>query len=190
MTEKQTHLYLRFWRDAVAANYWHTAKGAAVIDPDRLTEMGRNVVAMARAMALADARPCKLEDLRHACHVIALGRDKSSKDLNNSELDRVLAVIRLVTDAEDIDALIALDHPEIGVEKRINWAIEHAAPDAYVRQLSGDKYGSRQWENLHLDQKHQLLMTLKSRGRSRQERVAQSVPEAEAVPAGKAEEPF
>lgn len=189
MTEKQSHLYLRMWRDAVAANHWHTAKGAAVIDPERLTEMGSNVVAMARAMALADARACKLEDLRHACHVLALGRDKSSKDLTNAELDRVLSVIRLVTDGEDIDALIALDHPEIGVEKRLNWAIEHAAPEAYVRQVAGDKYGTRLWEGLHLDQKHQLLMTLKSRSRSRQEPAAPE-PEPEPEPAEAVEQPF
>jgi len=50
---------------------------------------------------------------RHVLHAKALGRDKSSKDFTNADLDRVIAAFRAVTDGGDLNAQLAqLDQPE------------------------------------------------------------------------------
>jgi hypothetical protein len=50
---------------------------------------------------------------RHELHQRALGRARSSKDLSNAELDKVIAVFRAVYDGGNLDAQLAqLDQPE------------------------------------------------------------------------------
>lgn len=53
------------------------------------------------------------DNKRHELHKRALGRDKSSKDFSNAELDKVIAVFRAVSDDANLDAqLRQLDQPE------------------------------------------------------------------------------
>lgn len=61
---------------------------------------------LGRDAAQADAE-------RHAIHVRALGRDKSSLELTNAEFDKVLAVFRSYSRADDLDEQLRLiDQPE------------------------------------------------------------------------------
>ncbi len=172
MTEKQAfRLYFPKWRECCEANYWRTVKGAVTIDEARLNEWGRKVVVLARQKAEVRGQRSEdgrltTNDLRHAAHIVAIGKDKSSKDLTNAELDRVLALFGLVTDQENLDASLDWDDPSRQEEKRLDWCLKNLAPDGYVRALSRGKFGVREWEGLTTWQKRQLVMTLKERKRA------------------------
>jgi hypothetical protein len=57
--------------------------------------------------------PKQADSKRHMLHRKALGRDKSSKDFTNGDLDAVLATFKGVYDGANLDAQIAqLDQPE------------------------------------------------------------------------------
>jgi len=57
--------------------------------------------------------PKQADNKRHELHKRALGRDKSSKDFTNADLDRVIAAFRAVYDGGNLDAQLAqLDQPE------------------------------------------------------------------------------
>lgn len=76
------------------------------------------------------------DNKRHELHRRALGRDKSSKDFTNAELDKVIAVFRAVSDGGNLDAqLAALDQPEnrrAAMVKRC-----HAAAGSFVDGAEG-----------------------------------------------------
>lgn len=57
--------------------------------------------------------PAQIEEARHDLHRKALGRDKSSKEFSNADLDKVIAAFRAVWDDSNLDAqLRQLDQPE------------------------------------------------------------------------------
>lgn len=90
MNAAQTNLYLYEWG---RARKWFREHG---IDPKQ-----------------ADAK-------RHALHAKALGRDKSSKDFTNADLDKVIAAFRAISDGGNLDAQLAqIDQPE----ERRKWII-------------------------------------------------------------------
>ena len=147
MTKAQTSLYFRWWgraRAALESGRTRTDVGAKV------EEMGSHL----EGRGAADA-------LRHACHVIALGRQKSSKTFTNAELDRVLLVFRLIVNGDDLAARIAWEQPEQGQAKRLTWSIKHTAPEALIVHVAKDKFGKGDWWNLGVTELRQLLMTLK-----------------------------
>lgn len=150
MSPAQTQLYFRKWNPARVA----LAAGAT-------SEMAVKVREMADHMAARDARKVDAEVLRHACHVVALGRQKSSKTLTNAELDRVLLVFRLIVNADDLAAVIAWDQPDQGQVKRLTWSIKHVSPEAMTVHVAKDKFGRGDWWNLGVTELRQLLMTLK-----------------------------
>lgn len=102
-------------------------------------------------------------ELRHGCHRVALGGDKSAKALTNAEADRVVALFNLIASPEDLDAMLAWEHPEAGAVKRLAWAIEHLAPAAYVEAVASDKFGTRAWRSLPEASLRQLALTLRNR---------------------------
>jgi hypothetical protein len=151
-------------------------KGQLVVDQERLTDEGRAVFTLARQRALSESRPMKLDDMRHAAHIVALKRDKSSEHLTNKELDRVVCLFHVL---EDPDLLgddkrsglmqwMAYERGEDpGAAKRVEWFIANAAPEEYTRAISQDKFGTRQWEWLTPAQKNDLAKTLSERRRAK-----------------------
>ncbi|HOQ48170.1 MAG TPA: hypothetical protein PLH97_10995 [Verrucomicrobiota bacterium] len=178
MTNGQKYkFYFPAWNACCQANGWHTSDGFATVDESRLSEEGRKVLTFARQRALMRdgvkllaAQPVKLDDLRHGAHWVALGRDKSSEDLTNAEVDRVVALFQVLTDPDDLGARLKWDAylrgEDPGEVKRLDWSIRHAAPDAYVRTIAADKFGTRAWEHLNVNQKRQLAITLTERRRA------------------------
>lgn len=138
------------------------------IRDERLTDMARRVAAYAEATCQG-IRPTA-DQLRHACHVIALGRDRSSTRFTNADFDRVLTCFRLIANGDDISALIRWDHPEHDQAKRLAWVIGQYPEEAYVRSISADKFGTANWENLSVDQLRQLALTLRERAKAKQRR--------------------
>jgi hypothetical protein len=170
MTDKQWFkFYLPAWSACADANTWLSKKGvflgkqAPMFGRAEAGELYNQVWIAAQQLALAEHRALKPDDFRHACHIVALGRPKSSKDFTNAECDRVVCLFKILTNPDDIDALIEWDHPEIAAVKRLKWSIEHAAPDAYVRKIAADKFGTRLWEDLEEGQLRHLAMTLRHR---------------------------
>ena len=177
MTDKQRKFfYFPAWHEAVAANQWHMEKKRLVTPAARFTDESKQVIQLAHERALQESRGPVVDDLRHACHLLALGTEKSSSDLTNKEVDGVVALFRVLKDPEDLDARLAwegfLEGRKTGIypgdEKRVEWFITKTAPDAYVRAIAADEFGTRQWENLSLAQKRKLAMTLANRKTSRE----------------------
>lgn len=167
MTDAQKfRFYLPPWRDCVKANRWHMEKGrlcgAGLEAPAALTELAQ-VVTFARQLAATAHRGPLVNDLRHGCHIVALGRDKSSKEFTNAELDRVESLFRLLTDPDDINARLDWEDPTRAAKRRQLWFIRNAAPAAYVRAIARDKFGTADWENLTVAQLKFLAMTLANR---------------------------
>ena len=75
---------------------------------------------------------------RHAMHVAALGKDKSSKDFTNTDLNKILTAFRAVIQPpEDLDLALAVDR--IGVNRlRVTVRLLQVAldkPDAYIQGI-------------------------------------------------------
>jgi hypothetical protein len=171
MTELQRRrFYFPAWAAAFAAT-WEVDRGTVV------RRVGRSgaLLAQIEELALGLARPGRVaaDHLRHACHVAALGRDKSANDLTNAELDRVRALFGQLADPDDLTAVIAWEHPEQDARRRLEWAVAHSGfPEAYVRHVAGAKFGSAEWRSLPDGSLRQVLMTLKGRAQARRRKLA------------------
>jgi hypothetical protein len=173
MTEaQQRKFYFPAWNRAAGRHDWVMRGGRLVgkrLDVFGLAQVNglyQRVWAAAAERALQGHRGVTAEDLRHGCHVVALGQDKGSGDLTSGECDRVVCLFRLMADPDDLDAQIAWEHPEEGEKKRLKWVIGQAAPEAYISAISKDRFGTIFWEtDLSAGQLRQLLMTLKGRQR-------------------------
>lgn len=173
MTEAQKfHFYFPAWNACVRAHGWRKEKGRLVgaglstLDPRPSTEELAKVLTFAHQRAITAGRSVTTEDLRHAAHIVALGRDKSSADLTNAEVDRVVTLFKLLADPDNLsvrldwDAYLRGEDP--GSVKRVEFYIRKC-PEAYVRSLSASLFGTRIWENLTVKQKARLSMTLANR---------------------------
>jgi hypothetical protein len=169
MTTAQAYrFYFPAWSACVKANAWHMEDGRLVGNglsdqPSTINDQLPKVLTFARQIAQAQHRGPMVDDLRHACHIVALGRDKSSKVLNNAELDRVVALFKLLADPEDLSAIMAWENPVEADVKRVKWFITNTAPSAYVAAIARDKFGTSDWESLDLKQMRFLAMTLANR---------------------------
>jgi hypothetical protein len=161
VSPSQTQLYLRTWGAAWKAN-WFTHKGSVQALRPELGQWAETVEAAAEAIARRQHRAVKQDDIRHAVHLVALGKDKSSKDLTNREFDRVLCLLRLLTDPDDLEAVIKWEHPELDERKRLLWTI-HRSPEAYVRDLCMDRFRTSDLDSLSDAQIKMLAMTLRNR---------------------------
>ncbi len=177
---QKAHFYFPAWNNCCRANAWKVQGGFATVDEARLSDESRKILAFARQRAmmrdgavLLEAQPVRLDDLRHAAHILALGRDKSSDKLTNAEVDRVVCLFKLLADPDDLGARLAWDAYQRGEDpgetKRLEYFIRQT-PEAYVRHISADKFGTREWENLTQIQKRDLAKTLSQRNRTKQAR--------------------
>lgn len=157
--------YFPAWTACVRANGWHKEKGRVILTESPTAELSK-VIVFATQRALQAGRSLAVDDLRHGCHWLALGRDKSSADLTNADLDRVVNLFELLTDPDNLAVRVKFDAygrgEDPGAIARVEYFIRRA-PEAYVRVVSHGKFGTRDWENLTIAQKKQLSMTLAQR---------------------------
>ena len=91
---------------------------------------------------------------RHALHVRALGRDVSSKTLNNNQLDEVLKVFRAVARSADVGAQIRLQDQErertlYAIEKQLRCVALYRDADAYLATVIKEKFrGAKSLDDL------------------------------------------
>lgn len=169
MTEAQARrFYFPAWNRAFAAR-WVRDRGTVLPRPEApANALGDQVQAAADARAGRYRRNATADDLRHACHVIALGRDLSSHDLTNAQVDRVVALFDLLADPDNLAARMRWDSPAEDARRRMEWSVRHSGfPEAYIRHVSRGKFSTGDWESLADWQLRQLVMTLKNRARTR-----------------------
>lgn len=104
---------------------------------------------------------------RHEIHKDALGKDKSSKDFTNKELDRVLdAFASYVIGAPN--SRRAVEQPILRAIKGIEITAEKAGfEEAYITAIARDKFGVEDWRVLPESKLKQLSVTLTHRARSK-----------------------
>jgi hypothetical protein len=176
VTDKQLkHFYFPLWGRVTRANDWHMVKGrlhgqrAESHGPPDINELYQSVWRLASASAASQHRSITPDDLRHATHRAALGRDKSAKDLTNTELDKVAALMKLLAEPDDLDAVVDFLHPENSEHDRLIYSIERLADGPYIDRLAADRWGAADWHSLENAQLKQLAMTLRARRRQRAE---------------------
>lgn len=185
MTSAQAKaLYWPAWARVASVHGWKTARGRLI--GQRRPAFGGPVVDglyqriwnTAQALAENAVRAPLPDDFRHACHIIALGQDVSSLRLSNAQLDRVVALLRLLADPDDVEAMMLWSSPEDSDRRRIIWRIRRAAPLAYIDSICRDRFGPRytppNWEELPIACLRDLVRTLSSRT----ERFAEPIPPA------------
>jgi hypothetical protein len=199
ITENQIkRFYFPLWNRAADAHDWRMASGRLVgsrqarhglAESDLLYQ---RVWDAAESLARAAHRAVTPDDLRHACHAVALtltparvptppGSARvpraasgvppdaipiSSKSLTNPQLDRVAALFKILIAPDDLDALIAWGDPTIAARKRLCFAIRKT-PFAYIDKICRDKFGAAYsspfWEDLPIHQLRHLALTLRNR---------------------------
>ena len=169
MTDAQKFkFYFPAWTACVKANGWRKTKGRLVLSLESKVpspELAKMLV-FAQQRATMARRGMEVDDLRHACHLLALGKDKSSNDLTNPELDRVVTLFQVLTDPDNLTARLKWDAYERGEDPGAVTRVEYfirRCPDSYVRAISAARFGTRDWENLTVKQKGLLSMTLANR---------------------------
>lgn len=165
MTKKQQRrFYFPAWNAALKAR-WIRDRGTMLPRPGAPENpQADEVMAIATRHAARRQALVSPDDLRHACHVVALGKDRSSYDLTNWQMDRVVALFELLADKENISAQVRWENKDLDAVRRLEWAIQRVGfPEAYVASISFGKFGSRAWRALQPDQLRQLLITLKGR---------------------------
>ncbi|WP_193214974.1 hypothetical protein [Luteolibacter marinus] len=104
---------------------------------------------------------------RHEIHRAALGKDKSSKELTNRDLDAIF---------DHFDKyLVLLDGPKSGPDradvqpvKRLIYAIEQLGlPDRYLESISRDQFKTSDWRSLTERQLTRFRFTAVNRSRAR-----------------------
>lgn len=150
MNAAQNYLYWRAWGAVTRAN-----KGKPLPEWDQ-SELGINALPIV-----------EVNDLRHAAHFVALGKDKSSKKFTNGDFDRVLCVFRLLANPLNLDARMEFDAYQRGEDpgqrKRLIVGIRDKAPEAYTQWVCSNHYGTKNWQTLGHDDLYRLNMTLDNR---------------------------
>jgi len=171
MTEAQKFkFYFPAWNRCVRANGWFTQAGAAVVDEARLNEEGRKVLTLARQIGAARQHRPTIDHLRHAAHIVALGRDKSSEHLTNAEVDKVVCLFNLLANPNNLTAITQWHAYQRGEDpgavKRQKYFIHSRAPEAVLRKLTFDLTSGRTRDPEALDdnERKALARLLAQRG--------------------------
>jgi len=152
MTPAQhTKFYFPNWLGTCRRLGWRMESGR-LLSPCG-NEHQHKVYAAACMIAAKEHRAPVIDDLRHGVHVVALGCDKSSKMLNNRELDRVVSYMQLMVDETNIKADMCLDNPDIKVREALVASIDKmiiplSIIDDVCRKSYREIYASPHWKYL------------------------------------------
>ncbi|MHC1762893.1 MAG: hypothetical protein AB9869_01115 [Verrucomicrobiia bacterium] len=178
---QRARFYFPAWAAAAQAHGWQSQRSLLAAQrqecwasPD-LNQIYQRIWSMAEEFARAEARATMADDFRHACHAVALGRDKSANDLSNDECERVVALFHLLANPDDLRALMAWSSPNEARRKRMLWWIRHNCVESYVVAICREKFGVDEFRSLSFPQLSQLHMTLRNRRNARKASVP-SVP--------------
>lgn len=181
LSDAQVQLYGRQWGAVCRANDWRMARGRLVPEAAlELSQLHKEVAALARQHALQNSRSTNVEDLRRGCTARIAKTFCSTKDLDNSQFDRLLILFRLLMNPDDLQGVMdwelyeKYDHAkkvglegveDPGVRRRLVGSIRAMSKDreAYLYAIVRDKFDTCHWEELDLRQLRQLAMTMRQR---------------------------
>jgi hypothetical protein len=182
---QRIHLYFPAWNQACKARGWRMQRGCLVgtreecFASPELDEVYQTAWDAAGLLAIRLHHGVTLDDLRHGQHIAVLGRDISATDIDNLQLDKIMAWFRILADPENLDAVMEFSNPTISQKRRYVASIQRLAPQAYIHAICAGKFGklyhAPDWEDLPIWALRQLIMTLKAR---------KPVQQAAMVPAG------
>ena len=171
MNKFQTFKYFRCWKRVVDANHWKWVKDRLV--PEAVMDLSQHhmeVWRIARDLARQYPRAVVADDLRHACHVYALGSDISSKKLDNRQFDRLLLLWGderhnrgLLVDPVNVQAQKLWSNPVLAKKDSLIRTIKGLAADEYISAITNDVWGTIYWEDLDTDSLVGLLQKIKAR---------------------------
>ena len=169
MTPGQNAKYWRRWAFVCRANGWRWLKGRLVEEAVKTASpFHAGVWALGEQIAQQHCRAPFADDLRHACHVMALGRDLSHDALTNDQFNRLLLLWGdekklpgLLINPEHVRSIMFWNDPDMQKKDSLVWAIKAAAPDEYIEKITSDIWGTKYWEDLETPQLLGLLRKLK-----------------------------
>lgn len=169
---QQRRLYFPAWREA-ARRWWTEAKGVATRTgtcppsmADTLGQLLEEIEDLATVCAAKrGSETWNLRDLRYGCHGRALTAFVRSEALTNKQLDRVLALFRLLADPEDTAAWIEWEDPGRADRRRLEYLVPRLASAEYTQAIVRD-LGASHWTALSDESLRRLVMTLGNRSRS------------------------
>jgi hypothetical protein len=179
MTEaQQKRFYFPAWNKCADVNDWRMQKGRFVGSlqtatrgaPPDIRAVIEQVWGFAEQLAAAEHRGLKPDDLRHACTMVVTGKNQSSSNLNNREVQRVVDLFDLLRDPTNLDFVMRWVNPEVSERKNLVKAIKAKAEEAYICAIAKDRFSGQFeypfWEDLPINLLKQLAMTLNNRNRA------------------------
>ena len=174
---QQRRFYFPCWNSCAVANGWFMVKGrlradlvaqreeyATWSEPGR--EMYLKVVTTAEQFARAGHRVVTegkpFYDLRYACNVAATGRIHS-EDLDNKQTNRVVALFKLLTDPDDLDAVMNWLHPENAERGSFVAFLRKRAHEALLITIAKNAFDTDAWDELPIEKLRWLAKELKNR---------------------------
>lgn len=156
LTQSQDKKYWRRWAACARANRWTMVSGRlnalAILDA---SEHHCRVVAAARQLAAAQAVGLTADHLRHACHLVAIGRDKSHAKFSNKDFDAVLnywgderAIRGLLIVPEDLASEIHRSNPALKTRERQLVFLNQDCLGAYIAKECDRMFGTKDWAAL------------------------------------------
>lgn len=169
MNAAQNSKYWRRWSAVCRHNHWIWLKGRlsdqAVKDA---SQVHAGVWTLAEQLAARAFRTPVADDLRHACHVLALGRDVSHADFTNEQFSRLLVLLGdekklpgLLINPDHVRSSMYWNDPNLQRKDSLVFAIKAMAPDAYIAKITADVWGTIYWEDLDVSALLGLLRKLK-----------------------------
>lgn len=195
MTPKQRMRYLRRWSAAWRRHWCGVRAGEPLARPDRGPSLLRDqVVAAAASVAARRGESLTADDIRRGCHVVAIGRNASSRTLTNREQDLVIAIFdRLAEGDHELQGQVLLDRhaaaagntsaiPTADRSRLIRGIAASGYPAAAVAAISRDAHGTSEWRSLPTDRLARLALTIRQRAAAAaQHQTVQNTAEVEHV---------
>ena len=170
MTTNQMRWYLREWQSAWKAHWAGIQNKEAMARPDRPEHhpLRDQVLDVARRLAATRQGPLDADCIRHACHVVALGRDIRAMTMTNKQCDLVVAVFRQLAGV-NLSAMMTIEQK--GVEQERGRLIHAIAamelPPGYIERIASDQFGTSAWRSLPTATLKKLRLTASARAASR-----------------------
>ena len=168
MNAGQNSKYWRRWAFVCRQNHWQWTKGRLGADAVKNASQHHLAVwRLAESLACSACRAVVADDLRHACHVHAFGRDLSHSALTNEQFDRLLLLfgdertIRGLLICPDVRAQMLWDNPDQAKKLSLIRSIKSLANDEYICAITKDVWGTIYWEDLEAADLLGLLRKLK-----------------------------
>ncbi len=174
MTDSQRRrFYGPNWRRAAVVLGWEMKDGR--LASARLPQHGhptanglyQQVWDRAEELALLDHRAVTDVDLRHAVNLVAC-RAVSSKHFTNAQVNRVVALMRLLAEPDNLTLMMEWLDPNLAAKRGLIEKVKGLATSGYVSSICQSRFKTTDLSDLDAYQLVQLIATLNSRVRSKQ----------------------